>query len=299
MSDVKIQQTSLKFMEPLFKKHTGSFASFTLKDTVGQSFDGLWHTHEEYELIYICEGKGDKVIGDNMSDLRKGDLLFLGPNLPHLFRCNQDYPMKYCSGSLVIHINNSYLCTSFFSCPEFEKIQKLFKRSKSGIQFKGNTERIGRRIKNLFDKEKSESLLEILFILNDLAKDYDQTLLASPGFTLSFGEKDYHRINIANQYVMEYFKTNISLEDVAAKVGLTKAAFCRHFKKVTGKTFFTFLKEYRIGYACKLLIYTDMNVSEISYECGFNTISNFNKQFKTVTNTNPKNYQNQFSRNVN
>jgi AraC-like DNA-binding protein len=281
-------------MEPLFKKPTGSFSSYTLKDTVGLSFDGLWHTHEEYELIYICEGKGEKVVGDNMSDLCKGDLLFLGPNLPHLFRCDQDYPMKNQSGSLVIHFNNSYLDENFFSCPEFEPIQKLFRRSKSGIQFSGDTERIANRMKSLFDREKSESLIEIFFILLDLAKDYGQTQLASPGFSPSFGEKDYQRINIANQYVMENFKDHITLGEVALKAGLTKAAFCRHFKKVTGKTFFTFLKEYRIGHACKLLMQTDMNVSEISYECGFNTISNFNKQFKSVTGTNPMDYQDKF-----
>jgi len=281
-------------MEPLFKKTTGTFSSYTLKDTVGQSFDGLWHTHEEYELIYICEGMGEKVIGDNISDLRKGDLLFLGPNLPHLFRCNQDYFLNYRSGSLVIHINNSYLGESFFSCPEFEPILKLFKRSKSGIQFRGDTELIARRIKNLFDKEKSESLIEILFMLNDLARNYEQILLASPGFTPSFGNKDYQRINIANKYVMDHFESDICLNDVALKVGLTKSAFCRHFKKITGKTFFTFLKEYRIGYACKLLMSTGMSVSEISYECGYNTISNFNKQFKSVTNTNPMDYQSQF-----
>jgi AraC-like DNA-binding protein len=279
-------------MEPLFKKPTGSFASYTLKDTVGQSFDGLWHTHEEYELIYICEGKGEKVVGDNMSDLRKGDLLFLGSNLPHLFRCDQDYPMKNQSGSLVIHFNNKYLDESFFSCPEFEPIQKLFKRSKSGIQFSGDTAQIAKRIKSLFDREKSESLIEILFILLDLAKDYGHTQLASPGFSPSFGEKDYQRINIANQFVMENFRDDITLGEVALKAGLTKAAFCRHFKKVTGKTFFTFLKEYRVGHACKLLMHTDMNVSEISYECGFNTISNFNKQFKTVTGYSPLQYQN-------
>jgi AraC-like DNA-binding protein len=282
-------------MEPLFKKTTDTFASYMLKDTVGQSFDGLWHTHNEYELIYICEGKGEKVIGDNMSELQKGDLLFLGPNLPHLFRCNQDYAKYYLSGSLVIHINNSYLGESFFSCPEFEPILQLLKRSKSGIQFRGDTELIARRIKSLFDKDKSESLIDILFILHDLAKNYKQLQLASPGFTPSFGNKDYHRINIANTYVMDHFKSDISLNNVALKVGMTKAAFCRHFKKITGKTFFTFLKEYRIGYACKLLMNTGMSVSEISYECGYNTISNFNKQFKSVTNTNPMHYQSRFN----
>lgn len=281
-------------MEPLFKKPIDSFVSYTLKDTVGQSFDGLWHTHEEYELIYICEGRGEKIVGDNMSPLSKGDLLFLGPNLPHLFRCDQDYPMKYCSGSLVVHINNNNLGESFFSCPEFEPIRKMFKRSKSGIQFKGDTERVAKRLKGIFNLEKAESLIEILFILHILSKDYEQTQLASPGFAPNFGEKDYHRINIANQYVKEHFKKDVKLGEVASTAGLAKSAFCRHFKKVTGKTFFTFLKEYRIGYACKLLMQTDKNISEISYECGYNTISNFNKQFKSITGTNPMDYQNKF-----
>lgn len=283
-------------MEPLFKKPTSSFSSYTLKNTVGQSFDGLWHTHREYELIYICEGKGDKIIGDNMSPLQKGNLVFIGPNLPHLFRCNQNYKHKDQAGSLVIHINDNYLGENFFSCPEFEPILELFKLARSGIQFTGNTATIATRIKSLFEKNETESILEILSIFYHLAKEFNYEVLASPGFTPNFSKKDYHRINIATQYVMDHFKTDIRLTDVAEEVGLTKAAFCRHFKKVTGKTFFTFLKVYRIGHACKLLMQTDKNVSEISYECGFNTISNFNKQFKSVAGTNPLDYRNQFHR---
>ncbi|WP_372638124.1 helix-turn-helix domain-containing protein [Fodinibius sp.] len=73
---------------------------------------------------------------------------------------------------------------------------------------------------------------------------------------------------------------------------MTKTAFCRYFKKVTGKTFFTYLNEYRGGYACKLLMQTNLNVSEICYKSGFNSISNFNKQFKAITDTSPVRYKN-------
>lgn len=281
-------------MEPLFKKNTESFSSYALKNTVGQSFDGLWHSHDEYELIYIHEGKGEKMIGDQILPLHKGDLLFLGPNLPHLFQCNQDYPLRDEAGSLVIHIHKKYLGESFFQCPEFEPIKEMFRLSKSGIQFDGDTKVIAKQIENLFNGEKATSLIQILSILNELANNYEYTMLASPGYTPTLDHKDYQRINIVSQYVMDHFKQEIQLRDIAEKAGLSRASFCRHFKKVTGETFFTYLKKYRIGYACKLLMQTDMNISEVGYECGFNSISNFNKQFKTVTGRSPSDYQNKF-----
>lgn len=282
-------------MEPLFKKNVDSNNSFTLKNTIGQSFDGLWHFHDEYELIYIWEGRGEKIIGDNVSNLNKGDLLFLGSDLPHLFSCDQDFPMKHRSGSLVVHLNNRFFTENFFACPELGPVSELFNKSKSGVQFYGDTERIASRIKQMFELGKTECLLEILSVLNTLSKNYDYELLASSGYAPGFGKKDYQRINKACKYVMENFQGEISLDDVVDIVGLTKAAFCRYFKKVTGKTFFTYVKEYRIGHACKLLMETNLNVTEVSYKCGFNTISNFNKQFKTIMGTNPSTYRERFT----
>lgn len=94
---------------------------------------------------------------------------------------------------------------------------------------------------------------------------------------------------------MNHFKEDIALHDVAQNVSLSKEAFCRHFKKVTGITFFTYIKKYKIGHACKLLMVTNLNITEISYKCGFNTISNFNKQFKAIMQTNPSAYRERFT----
>lgn len=282
-------------MDPIFKKNVDANHSFTLKNTIGKSFDGLWHFHDEYELIYIWEGRGEKIIGDNVSNLTKGDLLLLGSELPHLFSCDHDFPMKDRSGSLVIHLNNQFFTESFLACPEFNSIVQLIKKSEAGIQFYGDTERIAKRILNMFQMENTECVLEILSVLNKLSMEYNYESLASSGYTPSFSRKDYQRINKACKYVMENFNQDICLDDVAKLAGLTKAAFCRHFKKVTGKTFFTYIKEYRIGRSCKLLMETNLNVTEISYRCGFNTISNFNKQFKTIMETNPSTYRKLFS----
>ncbi|MFH5834294.1 AraC family transcriptional regulator [Halalkalibaculum sp. DA3122] len=282
-------------MDPIFKKNVDAHHSFKLKNTVGRSFDGLWHFHKEYELIYIWEGRGEKIIGDDVSDLQKGDLLFLGSELPHLFSCDQDFPMKDRAGSLVIHLNNDFFTDGFLACPEFTAVHQLFQKSESGLEFRGDTEIIAERIQAMFELNRTDCLLEILSVLNELATRFDSRTLASAGYTSTFSKKDYQRINKACKYVMEHYQEDISLDDVIDIIGLTKAAFCRHFKKVTGKTFFSYIKEYRIGQACRLLMETDLNITEISYKCGFNTISNFNKQFKTIMDTNPSTYRERFT----
>jgi AraC-like DNA-binding protein len=282
-------------MDPRFKKNINSTTSFKLKNTVGQSFDGLWHFHDEYELIYIWDGKGEKIVGDNISDLRKDDLLLFGSDLPHSFSCDQDYYNKERAGSLVIHLNNEFLSEDFFVCPELQPISKLFERSKSGIQFDiNNRQEIGAKIQEMFSMNHFDCFLGILSVLNSLGQCEDYHLLASPGFTPSIGKKDYQRINKVYKYVMGNFAGEITLNTAAGITNMTKEAFCRHFKKITGKTFFTYLHEYRVGYACKLLMQTNFTVTEICFKSGFNSISNFNKQFKKVTKTNPLDYRNRF-----
>jgi AraC-like DNA-binding protein/uncharacterized cupin superfamily protein len=282
-------------MDPYFKKNINSETSFKLKDTIAQSFDGLWHFHDEYELIYIWEGKGTRIVGDNISDLRKGDLLFFGSDLPHSFSCNQAYPNKDKAGSLVVHLNHKFLQEGIFACPELGAVSRLFERAESGIQFnRENNEKVKTKIQRMFEMNHFTCFLEIISTLNLLAHRKDYQLLTSPGYTPTHGEKDYQRINEVYKYVMDNFAEDINLDTAANLTNLTKEAFCRHFKKVTGKTFFTYLNEYRTGHACKLLMETNLRVTEICFESGFNSISNFNKQFKKVTGMNPSSYRNQF-----
>src|SRR5699024_2350951 len=179
------------------------------------------------------------------------------------------------AGSLVIHLNDKFLDESFFVCPELGAISTLFERSKSGIQFGfDDKQEIAARIQRLFSMDHFDCFLEILSILDRLARFDDYRLLASPGYTRTTGKKGYQRINNVYKYVMENFEGDISLENAANITNMTKEAFCRHFKKITGKTFFTYLNEYRVGYACKLLIDTNLNVTEICFKSGFNSISN-------------------------
>ena len=131
-----------------------------------------------------------------------------------------------------------------------------------------------------------------MYIILHTATSSDYHALSSPGYTLSLhGQDDYERINLVYEYVRQHFQDKIRLQNLAELVHMTEAAFCRYFKKVTHKTFFTFLTQVRIGHACKLLTETDKHITEVCYESGFNSISNFNKQFKGVTELSPQQYR--------
>ena len=142
------------------------------------------------------------------------------------------------------------------------------------------------------EKSNFSRLVIFLSLLNELSKCRNFKLLCSEGFANSSFHQEYEKINLVNEYVIKNFKNNISLDEVAATIHMTPASFCRYFKRCTYKTFIQYLNEIRIGYAKKLLVEDKYNISQVAYECGFNNLSNFNKQFKKTTEMTPKNYKN-------
>jgi AraC-like DNA-binding protein len=271
-------------MEPLYQKvEIGMNASFLMKDT----FNPLFHFHSEYELIIFRKGSGKGIIGDKITNYQQFSFFMLGPNLPHCFTSdNNDENMAY-----VIQINKDVLDNVIGNVPEYKSILLLMEKAKHGLKFNnmaGND--FFDRFRQLYELKSFERWISLLSILNELAKIEDVELLTSPETLLKVNLREYHRINIVYEYVFKNFRNAISLGEVSGLLSMTSIAFCRYFKKITRRTFVTYLNEYRIGHACKLLSTTDRNVSEIAFESGFESIANFNKQFKKYTGTNPKRY---------
>ena len=97
-------------------------------------------------------------------------------------------------------------------------------------------------------------------------------------------------MQVVHDYVLNHFPEELSLETVADLAGMTAPAFCRYFKARANKTFSEFVSEVRIGHACKLLMNTPLSITQVSYESGFRTLSNFNRQFKDITGLTPSGY---------
>jgi AraC-like DNA-binding protein len=248
-----------------------------------------WHFHPEYEIVFISNGRGKRHIGDHISFYEDGDLIFLGPNLPHFGFTDELYEPHT---EIVVQMQEDFLGNGFIAKPEMSAIRQLFDRSRQGLSFSGTTKlEVGKRLKKLLALKGFDRLMELLTILQILAQAQDYEMLNAKGFAVEVNTQDQERIQILYAYVEEAFQEEISLEEVARRVSMTVPAFCRYFKKITGKTFSQFVNEYRITHACKLLSNEDMAIAEISFESGFNNLSHFNRQFKAITGSSPRDYR--------
>lgn len=269
--------------------------AFLIRELIAPSFDVNWHFHSECQLFVVLKGRGTRFIGDHMKPFKEGDMVFTGPNLPHLWRSDNSY--YYTESALethgiVIYFPVNFLGDTFFELEEFEGIVKVLKISERGIEISGKTnELIGKLMMELVDMKGGESIIQLLQILNLMVDSPDCQPITQAGYINLNKESETGRMGQVYEYVLKNFKEKITLEEVAEMANLSVSAFSRYFKTRVNKSFTDFLSDVRISHACKLLHEEDINISEISFECGFFTLSNFNKQFKERTGKTPLAYK--------
>ncbi len=253
-----------------------------------------WHFHPEMELVYVNGGGGKRHIGNHLSYFQNGELIFIGANLPH-----QGFTDRL-SGNrseTVVQMKEDFLGEHFFQIPEMALIKGLFERAKMGLSFHGKTKKtLGAKIERLMEYDAYDRLLKLLAILKALAISQEYQILNAQGFVMEINMQDNDKMNIIYDYVREHFKQVITLKEISDLVSLTEPAFCRYFKKISGKTFTLFVNEYRLVHASKLLAEQPSSITEICYRSGFNNFSHFNKQFKKFTGKSPSDYRKQVKR---
>lgn len=282
-------------MKPqLLKISNPSNTSYNLYLQECPFFPTPWHYHPEFEIVLMLESTGKKYIGSSITDFQPGDLCMIGSYLPHYYKNDIRYTEKD-SGlnakSIVIHFNYDFLGEKFLDIPESAMIKNLLERSKRGIQFGTSISgRLKDKMIGLTQMEGMARLIGLIQILEELGRTKDADYLTTDAIQLR-NEVDSNRIKKVLEFVSENFQNDIMLEDVAQLANMSESAFSRYFKKRTRKTFSTFLTEIRIEHACKLLQNDKMSVSEISFDSGFNNLSNFNRQFKTIKKIPPLTYR--------
>ena len=244
----------------------------------------VWHYHVELELVYIVRSEGTRFIGDNIDRFQAGELMLIGSNLPHMYQNDSSYfdrNSEKRAEAFAVHFNPEFLKTSFANIPELLGFHNLIEKAKLGLKFSGKTvDKVGPKIQSLEKMNDLQRMLGFLDILSDLCSDTHATTIASPGFVNHFEQAGDLKLDKVYDYVMTHFQEDINVDDIADLVSMNKSSFCRYFKRTTQKTFTEFLNEIRIGFACKMLVERQMGILEISYYCGYNNISHFNRQFK-------------------
>lgn len=286
----------IKSNKPAFEKIEPPFgSSFVYKIFTQENphrNNNFWHYHPEIELVYVNSGSGKRQIGSHVSYYHHGDLILIGANLPH---CGLSDSLDKYEKETIIQANPEFLGDSFFNLPETKSLSALLETAKKGIVFHGDDKRfIGEKMEELQYRNPFQRLTGFLEILNWLEEAKNYTILNAHGFVLESDLQDNNRINEIFNFVKQEFKRNITLDEIAEMANMTVPAFCRYFKKITGKTFTQFVNEYRLTHAAKLLHEQELSITDICYESGFNNFSHFNKQFKKFAGKSPSKYRNEF-----
>lgn len=274
--------------------------TFVVRDLQEPYFDPSWHAHPDYQLFIVLEGTGTRFIGDHVKPFQPGDMVFTGPNLPHLWRSDDAY-FKEDSGlrtrGVVVYFHQDFLGELLLQKKEMVKVRQLFENALRGLEILGDTnKKIARHMLSLLNLDGFPSVLQLLEIINLLAHTTDYRIISGTGYTNQINEADTERMNQVHDYVMRNFKQTIRLEEAATLANMTPSSFSRYFKTRANKTFSAFVSDIRIGHARKLLQDDRLSIAQISYECGFKTLSNFNKQFRDITHKTPSEYKREYAK---
>ncbi len=262
-----------------------SIAEFWVKEP---KFGVHWHYHPEVEICYVKHGSGHRIIGDSVERFEDGDLVLVGSNLPHCWITDANFnASEKLMEVYVVHFNAAIFANNL---PEFELIQNLIKRSNRGISFE-NTTNLLSQLLSLNKMQRINKYLSLCALLNTMAETNELSYLTSEDYLLEGSKKNEQRITKVCDFIQHHFKRSISLDEIAGLVNMNPTAFSRFFKRHIGKSPINYLNEMRIHMACTQLLTTTDKVYQIAYDCGFNSLTHFNKLFLKLHGTTPKQYR--------
>ncbi len=269
-------------------------SSFKVAVFENSHFTSPLHFHPEFELVLILEGDGLFFCGDYVGKFKPGDIMLYGKSLPHFYLSDKRYSEvdnKLKCKSIYIQFKENILPFSYNEMPGFKQITAILKLAEKGLIFRSeNKNELIIKINSLIELKGLNRILSLYFILNELGEIEKHETLASIGYENINTSKDEIFLKTVN-YINNNFQSEISLSHIAQNLNMSNSSLCRYFKRITGKTVFDYLTEYRISYACKLVVNSDYRISTIAYKSGFNNISNFNRLFLKITGYSPNEYR--------
>jgi AraC-like DNA-binding protein len=269
--------------------------SFIVFREQGKLFPCPWHYHPEFELVLVTKSTGRRMVGDHIGYFKEGDLVFMGPMLPHVWVNDPEYLEEGSTmnaDAVVIHFVADFLGEKFLQIPEMERLNNFLQLSNRGMHIKGATsEKICELMKQILTMNGMQRLVALFTIFEMLSTTNEYELLASPGYVQNNHPKSSDRHSKITEYIMRNFDREITLPEAASAANMAVTTFCNFFKTHYRMTFVEYLNVVRVGHACKLLGDKNQTIVGVAYECGFNNLANFNRQFKKLKNMPPSEYR--------
>src|SRR5271165_714487 len=288
---------TLRRMKPHFEKVASGPSSFVAFERADPEFPFYWHYHPEFELTLIINSRGQRLVGDGIADYGPGDLVLIGPNVPHSWRSG---PVKANSAeshrAVVVQFRPNFLGEHFFDLEEMSTVAHLLRRASNGLAF-GHTDtgrKAAKSVAKLPLQSPAKRLATLLSVLIDLADESDARVLSTLKVKPICRVADQHRIDEICLFLNENFEEEIEFAKLSKRFHMDQASLCRFFKRATGRTMTAYLNELRVGAAAQLLINTDDSILDIGFRVGFGNYSNFNRQFKRIKGFGPRTLRRQF-----
>jgi AraC-like DNA-binding protein len=253
---------------------------------VAPAFQSMWHFHPEFELTYIREGHGTRLVGDSIGDYSPGNLTLIGPELPHTYVST---PGGHSHSAVVVQFRRDFLGETFFDNPTFEAVSDMLAAASRGLSFRAENTTFAR----LETAPPDEKTVELLSLLVSLA-GRQGLQLASERQTPALNRATARRIEAMVTVIHADFGLPLTLERIAAAAHLSPSSASRLFARSTGSKISVYLNVVRVNAACRLLRDTDRAVASIAGECGFANLSNFNRRFKELKGETPRSYRQRF-----
>lgn len=239
-----------------------------------------WHFHPEYELHLVTATEGDRYVGDHIGAFRPGDLVLIGPNLPHNWISNVSSGETVEERCLVLQFTDEFIASCMATFPELGFLQRLLKDSRRGLLFEPSlAERVGPLLRDLLNASDARRITLFIEILDIIGHAERSSLLASIGFQPDPPAYLSTTMNLALQHIGRNFTRELSETELAKLTRQSVSTFSRSFRKHTGMTFVQYVNSLRIELACQYLGQADLTITDICYEVGFRNVSNFNRQF--------------------
>ncbi len=259
-----------------------------------QHFTYPWHFHSEYEIIYISESTGTRFVGNSIEKYNAGDVFFVGSNLPHYLKSDDIYnsiESQLRVKGVIIQFEKDFMQHSVNYYPQFVRIKNMLEESRCGLYFPVDcSEKLVGLISGLPLENGMDQMTSFLQLLKEMSEIQDRKIISTPDIEY-FSQHGASRIDKVISFINKNYTRPIRLDEISSFSSMNSTAFCRFFKKETGKSLKNFIFAMRVGYACKLLLMNEMTISQISSECGFETISHFNKTFKKIAGFPPSEYR--------
>jgi len=276
--------------------------SFVIFERRKSSFNFPIHIHKEFEINYVCGAKGARrIVGDNIAEIGDRDLVLIaGSNLEHGWSDGNMDPDAEIYEVTIQFSPSLFASGGLIDRKQFLPIKALLKDAEHGISFSQQTIlQCDVEIRKLIGStDNFNSVLVFLNLLNIMAHDENYAVLTHSHFHKSEPSYDSKRMAIIMEYLGNHYREVIRLDDLAKMINMSIPSFSRFIKRRTGYSFVDCLNNIRIGAATRLLIDEPVStIAEIAYKCGFNNISNFNRQFKRRKSCTPHDFREYYSKN--